>query len=63
MRQAVLRLEKLGDESRRRFERDQGQKSWFRDWDAMPESSPVAEVDDEKAPSGATRDFRVRDAA
>lgn len=47
MRQAVLRLEKLGDETRRRFERDQGQKSRFRDWDAMPESAPVAEVDDD----------------
>ena len=47
MRQAVVRLEKLGDETRRRFERDHGDKSWFQDWYAMPESVPLAERDDE----------------
>jgi len=48
MRQAVVRLEKLGVETRRRFERDHGDKSWFQDWYAMPESVPLAAGDDEE---------------
>jgi ATP-dependent DNA helicase PIF1 len=39
MRDAVLRLERLGDQTRRRFERDHGHETWFREWDAMAESA------------------------
>jgi hypothetical protein len=37
MRNAVLKLEALGDETRTRFERDHRHHGWFQDWDAMPE--------------------------
>jgi hypothetical protein len=39
MRAAVVKLERLGDEIRRRFERDHGHETWFQEWDAMPESA------------------------
>ncbi|KAL2186840.1 hypothetical protein L209DRAFT_771518 [Thermothelomyces heterothallicus CBS 203.75] len=39
IREAVLRLEKLGDESRRRFERNHRHETWFQEWDAMAESA------------------------
>jgi hypothetical protein len=47
MREAVVRLESLGDVTRRCFERDHGHKSWFRDWNAMPESTSAAEIANE----------------
>ncbi|AEO59421.1 hypothetical protein MYCTH_2307709 [Thermothelomyces thermophilus ATCC 42464] len=47
MREAVLRLEKLGDESRRRFERNHRHETWFQEWDAMAESAQDAEAVDE----------------
>ncbi len=44
MRDAVLRLERLGDETGRRFERDHGHEMWFREWDAMAESAQATEA-------------------
>ena len=38
MRAAVLRLERLGHETRRSFERDHRYESWFQEWDAMVEA-------------------------
>jgi ATP-dependent DNA helicase PIF1 len=48
MRDAVLRLERLGDETRRRFERDHRHETWFQKWDAIAESAQVAEAADEE---------------
>jgi len=42
MRAAVGRLERLGDEMRRRFDGDHGQESWFREWEAMAEADSAA---------------------
>jgi hypothetical protein len=47
MREAVVRLERRGDETRRHFESDHRHKSWFQDWDAMPESTLETEAADE----------------
>ncbi|KAL6406058.1 hypothetical protein AUP68_10619 [Ilyonectria robusta] len=47
MREAVYKLERLGDETRQRFERDHTHESWFQDWDAIPDSTSVTEVDEE----------------
>lgn len=38
MKDAVLNLERLGEETRRRFERDGRHEQWFRDWNAIPEA-------------------------
>jgi hypothetical protein len=49
MREAVLRLERRGDQTRQGFERVYGHEYWFREWQAMAEStagSDVAEDDD-----------------
>jgi len=48
IREAVLKLEKLGDATRERFEQDYRRESWFQDWDAMPESTLETEVGDEE---------------
>ena len=48
MRDAVLKLERLGDETRRRFERDHRQEGWFQDWNAMPDSILASEFADEE---------------
>ncbi len=37
MREAVLKLDRLVDETRERFVRDYGHQSWFQDWAAMAE--------------------------
>jgi hypothetical protein len=42
MRDAVLGLERLGDETRRCFERDHRHSSWFQDWEAIPECISAA---------------------
>jgi hypothetical protein len=47
---AVLKLERLGDETRQRFERDHRHDRWFQEWDAIPESAQSTEAaDDEEA--------------
>ncbi|EAQ88761.1 hypothetical protein CHGG_05380 [Chaetomium globosum CBS 148.51] len=38
MREAILKLERRGEETRRRFEQDHRHESWFQEWAAMPES-------------------------
>jgi hypothetical protein len=48
MREAVLKMEGLGDETRQRFEQDYKLERWFQDWHAMPESTPATEVADEE---------------
>jgi hypothetical protein len=35
MREAILKLERWGEETRRRFEQDHGHESWFREWNTM----------------------------
>ncbi|KAH6988605.1 hypothetical protein EDB80DRAFT_589165, partial [Ilyonectria destructans] len=47
MRDAVYKLERLGDETRQRFERDHRHERWFQDWDTITESTSVTEVDEE----------------
>ncbi|EAQ85303.1 predicted protein [Chaetomium globosum CBS 148.51] len=38
MREAIVKLERQGEETRRRFEQDHRHESWFQEWDAMLES-------------------------
>jgi len=47
MREAVLKLERLGGETRACFERDHKHESWFQDWNTMAESSSAAEAAEE----------------
>ncbi|EAQ92071.1 hypothetical protein CHGG_00306 [Chaetomium globosum CBS 148.51] len=46
MREAILKLERRGEETRRRFEQDHRHESWFQEWAAMPESGQGTETDD-----------------
>ena len=48
MRDAALKLERLGDETRRRFEQEHRYKVWFQYWNAMPESTPASEFASEE---------------
>ena len=47
MRAAVLRLERLGDETRQSFEQDHSSESWFQEWDAMMEADMLDNVADD----------------
>jgi hypothetical protein len=47
MRDAILKLERRGEETRRRFEQDHRNEPWFREWDAMAESAQATEAADE----------------
>ncbi|EAQ86138.1 predicted protein [Chaetomium globosum CBS 148.51] len=49
MRDAILKLERQGEETRRRFEQDHRHEPWFQEWDAMPELAQAAEAADEDA--------------
>jgi ATP-dependent DNA helicase PIF1 len=51
MRAAVVKLERRGDETRRRFERDHRHMTWFREWDSMAETVQATEATDEEAAS------------
>ncbi|EAQ90120.1 predicted protein [Chaetomium globosum CBS 148.51] len=46
MRDAILKLERQGEETRRRFEQDHRHEPWFQEWAAMPESGQGTETDD-----------------
>jgi ATP-dependent DNA helicase PIF1 len=48
MRDVVVRLERMGEETRRRFERDHRRESWFQDWNAMPETTGGADAADKE---------------
>jgi hypothetical protein len=47
MRNTVLLLERLGDGTRQRFERDYKHEKWFQDWNAIVESIAAPEVANE----------------
>jgi hypothetical protein len=47
MRDAILKLERRGEETRRRFEENHRHEPWFQEWDVMPESAQAAEAADE----------------
>jgi hypothetical protein len=51
MRDAIVKLERRGDEIRRRFERDHRHMTWFREWDSMAETVQATEATDEEAAS------------
>ncbi|KAH6950285.1 hypothetical protein BKA56DRAFT_506571, partial [Ilyonectria sp. MPI-CAGE-AT-0026] len=51
IRDAVYKLERLGDEIKQRFKRDYRYKRWFQDWDAMTESTSVTKVGDKDSSS------------
>jgi len=54
IREVVLKLERLGDETRQYFERDHKHERWFQDWNAISESMLATTVtDEEDTPSGA----------
>jgi ATP-dependent DNA helicase PIF1 len=44
MREAIVKLERRGDETRRRFEQDHRNEPWFREWDAMAEAAQATEA-------------------
>ncbi len=46
MRDAVAKLERLGDETRRHFEGGHRRETWFQKWQAMPESVLAPEAAD-----------------
>jgi ATP-dependent DNA helicase PIF1 len=51
MRDAILKLERRGEETRRRFEEGHRHEPWLQEWDAMAESAQATEaVDEEDAP-------------
>jgi hypothetical protein len=47
MRDAILKLERRGEETRRRFEQDHRHEEWFPEWDAMAESGQATDAADE----------------
>jgi hypothetical protein len=47
MRAAISKLERRGEETRRRFEQDHRHETWFQEWDAMVESGQATEATDE----------------
>jgi hypothetical protein len=48
MRDAIVKLERRGDETRRRFERDHRHMTWFQEWDAMPETTQATDASDDE---------------
>ncbi len=48
IRDAVFKLERLGDATRAYFEREHRHKNWFQDWDSMPESMPATDTAEEE---------------
>jgi hypothetical protein len=44
MREAISKLERRGEETRRRFELDHRHDTWFQEWDTMAESGQAAEA-------------------
>ena len=54
MREAILKLERRGEKTRRRVGQDHGNEPWFREWDAMPESVQTAENADKEDASSRT---------
>ncbi|KAK4129805.1 hypothetical protein N657DRAFT_687061 [Parathielavia appendiculata] len=48
MRDAILELERRGEETRWRFERDHSDEAWLQEWNAMAEYAQVAEAADEE---------------
>jgi hypothetical protein len=48
MREAIVKLERRSEETRRRFEEDHRHDSWFREWDTMPDSAQATDAGDEE---------------
>ena len=46
MRAAIVKLERQGEETRRRFEQDHRHESWFQEWDVMAESAQIEAADE-----------------
>ncbi|EAQ83063.1 hypothetical protein CHGG_10881 [Chaetomium globosum CBS 148.51] len=51
MRDAILKPERQGEETRRRFEQDHRHESWFQEWDVMAESAQIEAADEEAGAS------------
>lgn len=62
MRDAILKLERRGEETRRRYEQDHRNEPWFREWDAMAESAQATEAADEEEDASLWRDTEVSSA-
>jgi hypothetical protein len=58
MREAIFKLERRGEETRRRFEEDHRHEPWFREWDAMPDSAQATDAADEENASLGKGTFR-----
>jgi hypothetical protein len=48
MREAIVKLERRGDDTRRRFERDHRHMTWFQEWAAIPETAQATDAVDEE---------------
>lgn len=48
IRDAVLKLEKLGEKTKQRFAREHNYEMWFQEWNAMPQSTSGTEIVDEE---------------
>jgi ATP-dependent DNA helicase PIF1 len=48
MRDAILKLERRGEETRRRFGQDHRHELWYQEWDAMAESAQRTDATDEE---------------
>lgn len=48
MKNTVLKLERLGEETRRQFERDCRHEQWFQDWSTIPEAVLMSDAADEE---------------
>jgi hypothetical protein len=62
MGDAILKLERRGEDTRRRFEQDHRNEPWFRGWDAMTESAQATEAADEEEGASLWRDTEVSSA-
>jgi hypothetical protein len=48
MRDAILKLERRDEDTRRRFEREHSHKTWFQEWNAMAEAAQATEAIEEE---------------
>jgi ATP-dependent DNA helicase PIF1 len=48
MRDAILKLERRGEETRLRFEQDHRNETWFQEWNAMAEAAQATEAIEEE---------------
>ncbi len=63
MRDGILKLERRGEDTRRRFEQDHRHEPWFQEWDAMAESGQATDATAEEEDASLWRDTEVSETA